>query len=347
MPIGVGLVPHAVEPNTADGAVVGEEFGELAVHVGVEIGVPVAVIRAAVRPVRGAARVVVRIVPVELGVIEEQLDSLAVALVGQHFQGILLVGRARDDVPVGDFGVEHRKAVMMAGGDGDVLHARGFGQRDPGAGVEFLRIEEQRQAIVFLYRELAIVEYPLAVAENAVDAPMNEHSEFHVLKFATGLEVFGTGLVVRLAQRGESEENARAEKNDANGFRHDGSQGLSHSCSRIRNNPRCFAAGLTSTRRGTPAVTTAFERRSYTPVRKYTYPLGTSISLVNQEARLLHGRKFSLSFWRRPPWARRRMVFFADQPAIESCSIGARATVEILFERNRSHRSGCGVHCEG
>ena len=26
MPVGVGLVPHAVEPDAADGAVVGEQF---------------------------------------------------------------------------------------------------------------------------------------------------------------------------------------------------------------------------------------------------------------------------------------------------------------------------------
>src|SRR5215467_10831594 len=173
---------------------------------------------------------------------------------------------------------------------------------------------------------------------------MNEHSEFHVLKFATGLEVFGAGLVIRLAQRGESEENARAEKNDANGFRHDGSRGLSHACSRIRNNTRYFAAGLTSIWRGIPRVPTAFERRSCPPVRKYTCPSGTSISLVNREARLLHSRKFFLSFWRRPPWGCRCLVFFAGEPAIESCSIGARATAES--KADRTDRSGCGVHCE-
>ena len=37
MPVGVGLVPHAVEPDAADGAVVGEQLAQLAVHVVVEI----------------------------------------------------------------------------------------------------------------------------------------------------------------------------------------------------------------------------------------------------------------------------------------------------------------------
>ena len=62
--------------------------------------------------------------PVELRVVEEELDALLVALVGQHLQHVLLVGRAVDDVPVGDLRVEHREAVVVLAGDGDVLHAR-------------------------------------------------------------------------------------------------------------------------------------------------------------------------------------------------------------------------------
>src|SRR5271167_3415674 len=43
---------------------------------------------------------------------------------------------------------------------------------------------------------MALVEDPLTVAEHAVDAPVDEEAEFHVLKFAAGLQVFGGGLVV-------------------------------------------------------------------------------------------------------------------------------------------------------
>ncbi len=49
---------------------------------------------------------------------------------------------------------------------------------------------------------MAFVEDPFAVAENAVDAPVDEHAEFHVLKFAAGLQVFGSGLVVGLGGGG-------------------------------------------------------------------------------------------------------------------------------------------------
>src|SRR5207248_11803249 len=65
MPVGIGLVPHAVEPDAADGAVVGEEFGELAVHVGVDVRVEVAVIGAAVVPGGATAREIVRVMPIE------------------------------------------------------------------------------------------------------------------------------------------------------------------------------------------------------------------------------------------------------------------------------------------
>ena len=173
---------------------------KLAVHVGVEIGIPVAVVGAAVVPVGGAARIVVGIVPIELRIIEEELDALAVALVGEHLQRIFLVRRALHDVPVGNFGVEHREAIMMARGDGDVLHAGGLGERDPCVGVEFFGIEKCRQALVFVDFQLAVVEYPFAVAEDAIDAPVNEHAEFHVLKFAAGLQVFGRWLVAGLGR---------------------------------------------------------------------------------------------------------------------------------------------------
>src|SRR5215813_8187781 len=100
VPFGVGLVPHAVEPDAAEGAVVGKKFGKLAVHVGVEVGVPVTVIGASVGPVGGASRIIVGIVPIELRIIEEQLDALAVAFVGEHLQRVFLVGCAGDDIPV-------------------------------------------------------------------------------------------------------------------------------------------------------------------------------------------------------------------------------------------------------
>ena len=186
MPVGIGLVPHAVEPDAADGAVVGEEFGELAVHVGVDVRVEVAVIGAAVVPGGATAREIVRVMPIELRIVEVKLDALAVSFVGEHFERIFFVGRALDDVPVREFGVEHGEAVVVAGSDGDVLHAGGFGESDPGFGVEFFGIEKVREALVVVELELAVVEDPFAVTEDAVDAPVDEEAEFVVLEVLAG-----------------------------------------------------------------------------------------------------------------------------------------------------------------
>ncbi len=79
-PVGIGLVPHPVEPSPADGAVVGEQLGQLAVHE-VQVAVPVAALGPAGLVSGPAPRPVVRMVPVELRVIEEELETLPLALV--------------------------------------------------------------------------------------------------------------------------------------------------------------------------------------------------------------------------------------------------------------------------
>ncbi len=70
--------------------------------------------------------------------------------VGELLERIFAVGRALNYVPVGDFRVEHGKAVVMARSYGDVLHAGGFGESDPGFRVKFLRVEEFGQTLVIV-----------------------------------------------------------------------------------------------------------------------------------------------------------------------------------------------------
>jgi len=52
------------------------------------------------------------------------------------------------------------------------------------------------------------VKDPFAIAEDAVNAPVDEHAEFHVLKFAAGLKVFGGRLI------GLSEGDSTKDKSD-------------------------------------------------------------------------------------------------------------------------------------
>jgi hypothetical protein len=70
----------------------------------------------------------------------------------------------------------------MTGGDRDVLHACRFCESDPVLGVKLFWIEKQRQAIVFIDRQLAVMEDPFAIAKNAVHTPVNEHSKLGILE---------------------------------------------------------------------------------------------------------------------------------------------------------------------
>ena len=76
-----------------------------------------------------------------LRVVEAELDALLAALFGEFFEGIALEGRGVDDVEGIGLGVEHGEAVVVFGGDDDVLHAGGLGERDDVVGVEAGGIE--------------------------------------------------------------------------------------------------------------------------------------------------------------------------------------------------------------
>jgi hypothetical protein len=100
--------------------------------------------------------------PIELRIIKKQVDALVVALFRERLQRIFRVRSASNDVPVGNFRIEHRETVVMSRGDGDVFHARRLGQRDPGLGIEFLRIKKLWQVLTFVQLQLAIMKDPLA-----------------------------------------------------------------------------------------------------------------------------------------------------------------------------------------
>ena len=200
MPIGVRLVPHAVEPDAGDVAIAGKQLAKLRVHI-VQILIEIA----SGRPSRGMPRlperIVVRRMPIELRIIEEQLDALPVAFLGQRLQGIFAIRRSVHDVPLALFGAEHGEAVVVLAGDGDVFHPRALGQRHPGGGIELHRIELRRQLRILGHRHLAVVHNPFAVAEHAVNAPMNEQAELIVLEPPPRLQVLLRWLIILRADR--------------------------------------------------------------------------------------------------------------------------------------------------
>ena len=127
--------------------------------------------------------------PVELRVIEEELDALLAAFVGQRLQHVLVVRRALDDVVVAHLGIPHREAVVMLAGDRDVLHARGLHHATHSAALNFVGLKWGGKFLVLGNGDLLVVHHPLAVTEHAVDAPMDEQAETRLLEPGAGGQV--------------------------------------------------------------------------------------------------------------------------------------------------------------
>jgi len=85
------------------------------------------------------------------------------------------------------------KAIVMARSDGDVFHASGFGEGDPGFRINFSG-SKNSASVRSRGFEFAVMKHPLAVAEHAVNAPVDEHAKLCVLKFLTGFRFSVLGV---------------------------------------------------------------------------------------------------------------------------------------------------------
>src|SRR6516162_3342181 len=82
----------------------------------------------------------------------------------------------------------------MARGHDDVAHSRLLGERDPLGSVELHWIELRGELLVLRAGKVLCVHHPLAVAEQAVDSPVNEHAEAGLLEPLTRFQVLRGGL---------------------------------------------------------------------------------------------------------------------------------------------------------
>ena len=147
---------------------------------------------------RAPARNIVRRVPIQLGVVQEQLDALLVTFRCEHPDNVSAVRCPCHNVPVRQFRIEHRESVVMLRSDGDVLHTRGFCQRHPRRRLKLDRIEEPRQLCVICSIDGPRLHNPFAVAKHAVHSPMNEHPELCVLEPGARLQILRSGRVSSL-----------------------------------------------------------------------------------------------------------------------------------------------------
>ena len=128
------VVPHAVEPDGTDGAVVREQFRQLAVHEGI-VGRPVGG-ALVVGHILAAAGGIVGAIPVHVGIVEVQLESLLGTGGREFLQHVASEGRGLDDIVVAGFAVPHGESVVVAAGEGDVLCACLLEEQYPLAGAE-------------------------------------------------------------------------------------------------------------------------------------------------------------------------------------------------------------------
>jgi len=140
-----------------------------------------------------------------------------------------------DDVEGIGLGIEHGKAVMVLGGDNDVLLASGFGEGDYVMRIEACGVEFRRKSFIVGYRDGSAVHNPLADTGNllavpcacrdGVKAPVDKHAEsgrppplhtcialgwcFGVLNGGDGMMVRGIDVIsFELGERGGCDQKA-------------------------------------------------------------------------------------------------------------------------------------------
>ena len=116
------------------------------------------------------------------------------------------------DVVVGCRAVPQAEAVVVLGGDHQVLHPRGLGGARPRVGVELLRVEALVEVVVFLDRDLPPPRPADLGALQAHRPPVDEHPEAHVLPLGNRLGRRGAGILSKGAgthpQRGTNQEQS-------------------------------------------------------------------------------------------------------------------------------------------
>ena len=174
------VVPHAVEPNGSNRAVIGQELSQLTVHEGI-IAVPIRGGRV-VRTVLAGSRRVVRALPIHVAVVEMEFEVLLPASLCEFTNDVALERSGIHDVVRACLRCPHRKAIMMPAGKGDVLSACLLEELCPFASVEEGRVEASRKLGVLVSIKVTIVHHPLSVGQHGIDAPMKENAELAVLK---------------------------------------------------------------------------------------------------------------------------------------------------------------------
>ncbi len=108
--------------------------------------------------------------------------------------------------------MEHGEAVVMAGGDTDVLCAGSFHIGYPFLRVELGRVKAVGQLGILLPVDVLVVHDPLAIGHHAIDSPMDEYPELHVLELGPVFQVFRCRHIVLLCRNGAGHGNCQQQQ---------------------------------------------------------------------------------------------------------------------------------------
>ena len=188
------LIPPSVKPYSSYLAVIGKEFGELIVHECI-VRVPVLLVNGSACTQTCTAKRSVFTLPVDVRVVEVDVDALAVAFVGELLHDVALEWRSVYNVIVGIFRLEHRESLVVTCGEADILGTRCLYLRYPLLGAEARGIEASSQFGVLLVVEVVVGHSPFAGGEHGVESPVKEYSELGVLEVFACRDVVGRGCV--------------------------------------------------------------------------------------------------------------------------------------------------------
>ena len=191
------LIPPSVKPNGSYRTIISQQFRQLIVHELI-IAFPVSLrIRTSCTTSCTSPRIIFPR-PVKMRVVEMEFDSLFAASCCQLLDDIPLKGSCLHDIEVRILGIEHGEAVMMAGSQTDIFSSRCFDGSHPLIRIKLGGIETACQFGILFIIQIIICHSPLTGGKHGIQSPMKENTEFIILKFFTGFEVFFTRLVRRL-----------------------------------------------------------------------------------------------------------------------------------------------------
>ena len=120
------------------------------------------------------------------------------ALLGKFLDDIAAERCGINDVVVALLGIPHRKTVVVAAGEADILCTGVLYGCHPLLCIETVGVERIGGFCIFILVNRVVLQVPLALCKHAVYSPVYEYSELAVGKLLACLQVFGSRGVLRL-----------------------------------------------------------------------------------------------------------------------------------------------------